>query len=352
VAGIAAGVASLIVAQALGRGFRQEMQEKVLANTAHIQVFRNDGGGIADWNNIERALSGVENVSGVSPTAYETAVLIGPRSAAPAMLRVTENTGKPGLMIGAELAEKAGVLAGDRADLVVLENDAEPRTVQVTVGGTFRTGLFDYDAAWVNIGPRYYASLHGLQSFTPTQLNVELDDINSSPETAAAIRSALGSEYRVLDWQEANRPLFEALALERRTGLAVISLIVIIAALNITTTLALLVNERRLDVAVLRTCGASTRSLLLLFVLEGSVLGLLGTLFGTAAGLLACWLGNRFQVAKLSAEVYSLGLVPLSPALTDLISIAAAALAISLLAALYPAFAASRLKPMENLRNR
>ncbi|MGI8469584.1 MAG: ABC transporter permease, partial [Pyrinomonadaceae bacterium] len=300
IVGIASGVASLILAQALARGFRAEMQNKILGNTAHITIFQTSGEKITDWRAIKEDAEKLENVREVSPTSYESALITGEKSTSYAVLRLAENSlmenGKwkmenesafrvphsaIEISVGAELAEKTGLKIGDKAEIILPTSQIElaPKTAQVKIGGIFRTGLYDYDSTWIYITPEDLAKLSDEPTFTPSILNVSVKDIYSADKTAAEIRKILPTEFKVLDWQEANRPLFAALALERKAALAVISLIIFIAVLNITTTLALLVNERRFDIAVLRTCGAKTRDLISIFLLEGLLLGLIG-IFG------------------------------------------------------------------------
>lgn len=354
--GIAAGVASLIIAQALARGFADEMQDKILANTAHVSVFLSDGAAIENWQEIKENLEKIENVKEISPTTYESAFVIGADAVSYAFLRVESSKFKVQssenleVSIGEKLAEKANLKIGDKAEIIVLENQIEPKRVKVFVAEVFRTGLYDYDSTWIYVSPENFAKLHGQQKFTPLILNISVKDIYKARETAQKIKEALGENFKILDWQEANQPLFAALSLERKVSLAIISLIIFIAALNITTTLALLVNERRLDIAVLRTCGAGGRSLISIFLLEGLFLGFFGIVSGVVLGLLGCILGNYFKVINLSAEVYSLSYIPFHADFSGVILIIFIAFVLCLTATVYPAFKASRIKPLENLR--
>lgn len=363
--GIAAGVASLILANALARGFADEMQDKILANTAHVSIFLNDGTEIFDWLETKARLEKLANVRAVSATAYESAVLSGGQTTSYAVLRVAENGGqltnaenqKPKakdqpveISVGKELAEKANLKTGDAAEIITIENEIAPHTRKVFVAEIFQTGLYEYDSTWIRIAPEDYARLKNRAAFAPTILSVAVADIYRADETANQIRGALGERFKVVDWQQANEPLFAALSLERRVALAIISLIIFIAALNITTTLALLVGERRLDIAVLRTCGARTRNLIFIFLLEGLLLGAVGIFFGVAFGLLGCLLGNRFRIINLSKEVYSLDSIPFHPTLSNVVLIISIAFLLVLAATVYPAFKASRIKPLENLR--
>jgi lipoprotein-releasing system permease protein len=401
VAGIASGVAALIVAQALARGFADEMRDKILANTSHITIFRQDGEQISDWENVKTNLEKIENVNIVEATTYESALIIGQKSTSYCILRARSeppagadgltreengsriNTDTHGLKtenqisnlksqngeqassrlkpqtenrlikisIGAELAEKTGLTIGDEAEIIFPNDDFAPKNSRVSVREIFRTGLYDYDSTWIYVSFEDFAGLSGKSNFAPTVLSVSVRDIYAADKTAAATRRIFGENFKAIDWQEANRPLFAALSLERKVSLAIISLIIFIAVLNITTTLALLVNERRPDIAVLRTCGAQTRSLITIFLLEGLFLGSVGIVFGSGLGLALCFAGNRFRLVSLPSDVYSLSYIPLAPRISDVLLIAAIAFALSLAATVYPAFRAARIKPLENLRN-
>ena len=358
VVGIAAGVGSLIIANALANGFNNEMRDKILANTAHISIFTNDGSKIFNWRKIKENLESSANVEEVLPTTYESSLLVSKDETNYAILRVVQNSKKPETLnlkfetiaIGAKLAEKLKLKAGDEAEIITLENQSEPKRSIVRVADTFRTGLYEYDSTWIYISPETVAKLHGDSNFTPTILSVSVKDIYSANKTADEIRANLTENFKVLDWQEANQPLFAALSLERKVALTIISLIIFIAALNITTTLALLVNERRLDIAILRTCGAKTKSLVFIFLLEGLFLAFLGIVSGVIFGLLGCILGNYFKFINISAEVYSLSFIPFRPHFSSILLIIFITFLLCLTATIYPAFKASRIKPLENLR--
>ncbi len=349
VVGIAAGVAALILANALAKGFADEMQSKILANTAHVSIFAADGAAIFDWETIKEKVESVENIEMITPTSYENALLIDVNETSYAILKVQNQSSLKGsqIAVGARLAEKLNLKIGDTAEIATIENQTPMR---VTVAEFFQTGLYDYDATWIRITPENYAWLHHQKNFTPTVLSVAVKDIYRADETANAIRESLGDKFKVVDWQEANQPLFAALSLERKVALAIIALIIFIAALNITTTLALLVNERRLDIAILRTCGAKAKSLIYIFLLEGLFLGFAGIFGGVILGLLGCYLGNRFKLISLSAEVYSLNHISFAPTLANVLLIIIAAFFLCLIATIFPAYQASKIKPLENLR--
>ncbi len=164
-------------------------------------------------------------------------------------------------------------------------------------------------------------------------------------------KAELGQEYTTVDWQQANQPLFSALALERRMGLFIIGLIIAIAALNITTMLILVVVERRRDIAVLGTLGATRMGVMLLFVIEGAVVGAIGAAAGMLLGLAACYVGNYFKLVSLPADVYSISNVPLNVNVSETLIAALVAFVLSVLATIYPARAAAKLRPVEALRD-
>ncbi len=352
IVGIAAGVASLIFAQALARGFQSEMQEKILANTPHISVFRQDGSKIANWEQISETIRQIDNVRAVFASDQEPVLLSGPDSANYAVVRVSNSNKSAGeVSVGAELAAKSGLKQEDKAEITTLENDSTPKTTAVRVSSLLNTGFFEYDSTWIIVSPDIFIKLFGNKEFLPSVLEISVGDIYESSATAAQIRKQTGGNFRVVDWQEANRPLFAALSLERRAALVIISLIIFVAVLNIATTLALLVNERRRDIAVLRTCGAMAKTIVAMFVIEGLILGLLGVISGILLGLSACLIANYFRLLNLSAEVYLLSYIPLRPAAIDVLTISIFTLVLCLIATIYPSIKAAGVKPLENLRD-
>jgi lipoprotein-releasing system permease protein len=181
-------------------------------------------------------------------------------------------------------------------------------------------------------------------------ISIQVSDIYNTSRVASDVRTMMGKDYATLDWQEANRPLFAALTLERRVVLLIISLITLIAALNITTTLMLLVGEKRADIAILTAMGARRASIMTVFVIEGAVVGLLGTIIGALLGIAACAIGNRYRLVSLPAEVYSLNNIPFHLRAGDIALAVVVAFGLSLIATIYPASAAARMRPVEALR--
>ncbi len=379
VLGIAAGVASLIVALAIAEGFRDEMRDKILRGTAHITVMRADGQPLGDYRQVASQVASVAGVSDAAGTTYDGAVIIGPKGSAYGVLRgidqsssqVTKDVSAtlvrgslepvfrrdeqtvPYVVLGAELATRLGVDVGDTADVISAQSaysSPNANRRRVWVAGVSRSGLFEYDSTWIYVPLETIAAFTG-NAHAASMVAVQVKDIYDVKQTSAQIRQKLGRAYLVIDWQEANRPLFTALTLERRLGIIIIALIVLIAALNITTTLILLVMERRRDIAILNAMGATPNGIMTIFVIEGAILGLCGAVAGVLLGAFATFTANRYHFISLPAEVYSISSVPLHLNRYNVILSAVIALALSILATIYPARAASRIHAAELLRN-
>jgi lipoprotein-releasing system permease protein len=357
VAGIAAGVASLIIAQAISKGFSDEMRDKVLSNTAHITIYLEGDNQISNWEIIKARIEKIENIETFEPTSYESAVISTANASSYAVLRVQSSESKVQgsesgvrLSMGRDLAEKLKLKIGDEAEIITLENEKTAKNSMVQITDIFETGLYEYDSTWVFADEKNYLKLKQLDKFSPKVFSVGVRDIYNVRETTDQIRQRLGTGFRVLDWQAANKPLFAALSLERKVSFAIIWLIIAIAVLNITTTLTLLVAERRLDIAVLRTCGAKTKSLVMIFLFEGIILSLTGIIAGVIIGLTVCLTGNYFRLISLSKEVYSLNHIPFRIDFLNVLIIIGLTFLLSVSAIVYPALKVTRIKPLENLR--
>ncbi|MDQ1729466.1 MAG: lipoprotein-releasing system permease protein [Pyrinomonadaceae bacterium] len=380
VLGIAVGVAALIFALALANGFSEEMRDKILRGTSHLTVARNDGQAMREYQEVASLIRRSDGVVSAAGTTYDGAVLIGPRASAYAVLRGIDNTAPqvtadiartivagsvdditkmrgdnhdlPSVVLGSELATRTGLKAGDSAEIIGAHggfSSAAGRKRQVLVAGIFSSGLFEYDSTWIYLPLDAAAALSG-EDHAAAVVSVQVMNIYDVKQTAAHVQQLLGPSYTTVDWQEANRPLFTALAFERRIGLVIIALIVLIAALNITTTLVLVVMERRRDIAVLSTLGATARSIMSVFIIEGAIVGGLGAAFGVALGALAILIANHYHLVSLPAEVYSISNIPLRLHGRDLALAALVAFVLSVLATIYPARAAARVRPAEMLR--
>lgn len=382
--GIAVGVGALIVALALANGFRDEMRAKILRGTAHISVVRADGQPLRDYRNVAQQIEKVSGVTNAFGTTYDGAVIIGPKASAYAVLRgvdtgnaavlneisssVTIGSSErlressqtpdepPAVIVGAELANRTGVQVNEVVEVIPASSAAAARPGEVPfrrfvrVAGVFSSGLFEYDSTWIylslDVASRFAGAEHAA-----SVVSVQLADIYATKESAAQIHNRLGDSYRTIDWQEANRPLFTALALERRMGLIIIALIIVVAAFNITTTLILVVVERGRDIGILRAMGVSSKSIMGVFMMEGAIIGAIGGIMGVALGSLICVIGNRYQLVSLPADVYSISNIPFHSQLRDVVLAALVAFLLSLIATVYPARAAAQVRPVEMLRD-
>ena len=359
--GIAMGVAALIVAFALSNGFRDEMREKILQGTAHLSVVRADGRAIENYADLEKRLRQIGGVANASATTYDGALARGLKNSSYAVIRgiekdaagqwltegsfgpLFESAEVPNAVVGAELAARLGVAVGDVFEIVPA-NESTMRRLRVA--GVFRSGLFEYDSTWIYVSLDTAGSSHAASA-----MSVQVHDIDNVKQVGAEVSKALGNTYTIIDWQQANQPLFAALALERSMGLFIIGLIIAIATLNITTMLILVVVERRRDIAILNALGATRTGVMLLFIIEGAVVGAIGAVVGVVIGFVACAIGNHYKLVSLPADVYSISNVPLIARPSEMFLAALVAFVLSVLATIYPARAASRLRPVEALRD-
>ena len=366
--GICMGVAGLIVAFALSNGFRDEMREKILQGTEHLSVLRADGRPIENYSELATRLRQVEGVVSASATTYDGAIARGPKGSGYAVIRGIEKDGGQWLsqgsfgplfdpspttlnaVVGSELAARLGVSVGDVFQIIPASESAGGLTHRLRTAGIFRSGLFEYDSTWIYVAFDTASALAG-DSHAASTMSVQVSDAENVKQVAAGVAKTLGNDYTTIDWQQANQPLFTALALERRMGLFIIGLIIAIATLNITTMLILVVVERRRDIAILNALGATRTGVMLLFIIEGAVVGAIGAVAGVLLGLAACFIGNYYKLVSLPADVYSISNVPLNARPSETLLAALIAFALSVLATIYPARAASRMRPVEALRD-
>ena len=373
VLGICMGVAALIVALALANGFRDEMREKILQGTSHISVLRADGRAIENYSELANKLKQINGVISASPTTFDAAIARGSKDSTYAVIRgIDQNSGQstqlhqwltagksetlfgmtcePNVLVGSELASRIGVKVNDLFDIVPASESAGGRTRRVRVAGIVRSGLFEYDSTWIYLAFETASDFAG-NKHNASVMSVQVNDVDNVKPVAARVATTLGNGYTTVDWQQANQPLFAALALERRMGLFIIGLIIAIAAFNITTMLILVVIERRRDIAILRALGATRVGVMSLFIIEGAVVGAVGAIAGVVVGMIACLIGNHYKLVSLPADVYSITNVPLIVKPGEMLLAALIAFALSVLATIYPARAASRMRPVEALRD-
>jgi lipoprotein-releasing system permease protein len=379
VIGVTAGVCALVVALAINNGFREELEKRLLGATANINLLRRESGGIQKYESLAERLCHLPHVMACAPTLYEEVLVsihqraqgivlkgVDPRrevQVGDLLTRLREGS-LAGLMqsfpnadpiiIGKELAKSLGVFVGDSVLVTSPQGyltplEVVPKFRHFRVVGVFDSGFYDFDASWAFTNLPAAQRLFGLPDVVSV-IEFKVDDIYRAPAVAEAIQKAAGPGFETTTWMEQNRSLFSALRLERLVTILTIGLIVAVAALNIFITLAMMVMEKNRDIAVLMSMGARRRQIWAVFTLHGVLIGGLGTLLGLWLGYGASWLGGRYKLIPLEADIYALASVPFHPRPWDGAWIALVALTISFLATLYPSLAAAQLNPVEILR--
>jgi len=378
VVGVAAGVATLVIALAMNSGFRTTMQDRLLGVTAHVSVSRPGSEALSDYNQLAERLSRVPGVRAVAPAIYITVLLssgghahgvvvkgIDPareQKRNEALQRVVAGSadftpdadGFDSIVLGKMLADDLGLRPND---FVTLTSPAGhmtpfgmiPRSQRFRVGGIFDSGFYDYDENWGFVTLRAAQSLAGVGDVA-SLLEFRIADVDRAEELAAQLLREAGPGYLASTWMDENRALFRALRLERLVTALFIGLITFVAGLNILVVLAMTVSDRARDIAVLMAMGARRQQIRRIFVLLGVAVGGLGTVLGLIGGYSLAWAAGTYKLIPLDPQVYSVPFVPFQPNPSDALWIAAAALAISVASTLIPARSASRIQPVELLR--
>jgi lipoprotein-releasing system permease protein len=380
IAGVAAGVMALIVSLAVNNGFRNTLQRNLLAATAHINIQAKGRSGIVDYDAVAARLKGIRHVVAASPVLYDDALVSGPirgKYATVKGIRPTDELAMsetlrhlksgsidglkdfegrlPGLIIGSKLAEDTGLTLNSVVTVISPEGEMTPEGPRINpqrfrVAGTFETGFYQVDDTWA------YASLPAMQRLLSTtddvvnSIELRLDDIDRAGEIAQDVERVVGPRYTAEPWQETNHDIIHALQMERAVTWITIGMIELVGALNIFITLTMIVLTKYRDIAVLMSMGAKRRQIRRIFVAQGAIIGLAGTVIGLVVGYSLCYFADRYHLVPLNESVYSLSFVPFEPRGWDGAWIAAAALTVSLLATLYPARNATRITPVEVLR--
>ena len=375
--GVAVGVAALIIALALMTGLQGELRDRILGSSAHVYVQK--AGGITDYQAEVARLKQVDGVVAAGPAilgkalvssdrgdafisikgvdpALETEVTDLARAMRDGTVAALAGDGEdelPGILVGHLLAEQLDVKVGDTVRLLTPQGTLSPmgmlpRTRRARVAGVFELGLLEFDAQWGFVSLAFAGRLAGHEE--PELIQLRVRDIWAAPQVAEAITSQLGDGYVAQNWQDLNRSLFSALWLEKMAISITIGLIVIVAALQIVASLVLLVMEKSRDIGILKTMGTSPRRISSIFMLQGLIIGVVGTSAGTALGVGLCWLLDHYRLIRIPIEVYQISYVPFVIEPINLLIVVVAAVAICFLATIYPSRQAARLDPVQALR--
>lgn len=385
--GITAGVMALVIALALSTGFKEDIQSKILGTTSAINLLRIDGTHILDHEALLERIGQVPRVTGSAPAIFSQVLISGPSRNQGAALKgvkpeeesrvsdffaevIKKNPralepqgpqtadGPPRLetiLIGKEMARALGVGEGDTLRVLYPMGRMTPLGMTASektfvVAAVFESGLWDIDSNWAYVN---IESARRLFSFPPDSASViqfRIDDLESAEAIAEEIRSRSGEGFVTTTWMELNKPLFSALKLEKLVLFLTIGLIVFVASLNIVTTLIMMVLEKQGDIAILTAMGATAKTIQRVFMLQGLIIGIIGTVLGNVLGVGLSWLLDHYRLIRLEAEVYSIPYVPFQVRVWDSVLVSLTAILISYVATIYPARSAAKLDPVEVLR--
>jgi lipoprotein-releasing system permease protein len=374
--GVAVGVAAVVIALAVMTGLQQELRDRILGSNPHVYVSR--VGGIDDYRAEVARLRQMPGVVGAAPDVLGQGLIAAGRGTNPVQIKgvdpsleasVTDvqramqkgsldalsNRGDavPGIVLGQDLAASLGVAVGDSVQVLTLEGVLTPmgnrplaRRRQVV--GLFRLGLYEFDSTYA------FVSLQdAMRLFDKSQVDfiqVRVEDVIRAPQVAAAIKARLGDQYWTEDWTVMNKSLFSALTLEKIAVSLAVGLIVLVAALNIVATLILLVMEKHRDVAILKTMGAGAQSVTAIFMVQGLLIGLVGTAVGAATGFALSYVFDRYQLIRMPIDVYQVSHLPFTVLPRDFLVVIGVAVLICFVATIHPSRQAARLDPAQALR--
>jgi lipoprotein-releasing system permease protein len=378
--GVTVGVAALVVAMAINNGVQQDLREHLLSGSAHINLLEKEPGfGIENWRPLLDELRRVESVEAVAPALYGEVMITTPvrqhgcylKGIDPAreievssLLRnlqegslqdLVQPPGElPGIILGRKLADRIGARLDSQVKILTPQGDltpfgAFPVTKRFQVVGIFESGFYEYDNAWT------YTMLEAAQQALSlddviNSVELRLDDLEKAAEVAPIIEAKAGEKYGAASWMDRNRTVFNALKMEKLVTAIAIGLIMLVAALNILTSLVMMVMEKNKEIAILKSLGARQRQIRRIFMYQGLIIGVLGAVGGLALGHGVSWVCDTYRLLPLEAEVYGLSYVPFAPQWLDAVWVALAALAMSYVITIYPSSSAAAVAPVETLR--
>jgi lipoprotein-releasing system permease protein len=380
--GIALGVAALIIVLSVMNGFQKEVRDRMLGVVSHIEIFGPGGGPLADPARTMAEARRNPQVIGAAPFIAAQALLARGEDMRGTLVRGIDPAREPevtdlavsmkpvlaklvpgqfGIILGVELARQLDVREGDPVTLIAPSGEITPagvvpRLKQMTVVGTFDSGHFEYDSGLVMVHEQDAAKIFRLDG--PTGVRLKLKDLNKAREVAAELQNTLSGQFVIRDWTRQNRTWFSAVQLEKRMMFIILTLIVAVAAFNLVSTLVMTVTDKRADIAILRTLGASPGSIMGIFVVQGAAVGVIGTLAGLLLGLGIAYnidvivpaLGHALNASFLPRDIYLISKMPSDPRREDIMPIALISLVLAFVATIYPSWRASRVNPAEALR--
>lgn len=387
VLGVAAGVASLIIALAITNGMKRDLQDRLLGSTAHIDLMRVAADGIRDWRPLLTRLRTLPHVSAAAPGLYgQVLISRGARSGGgliKGILPADERTvstllsevksgsaealdpqsnltssgaaaAEPPIVIGKDLADTLGAQVNDTVLVTSPQGELTPlglvpRYQRFQVAAIFSSGFYQYDSSYAFMRLADAQSLFAEPDLISV-ISFKVDDLYQADVIAREIEHAAGKGFQATSWMEQNRELFRALKLEQIVTFIVLALIVCVAALNILIALTMMVMEKTRDIAVMMSFGVTEQQVRRVFLLQGLMISVLGTVIGLIVGYGVSWAGGHYRFIRLDAAVYSLDYLPFAPRFVDALIVAAVSLGVSALATLYPASSAARVLPAEALR--
>jgi lipoprotein-releasing system permease protein len=375
--GVAAGVMALVVALAITNGFRNTLQGNLLGATAHVSILEKEPGiGISGYRGLVQKLLKVPHVTSATPTLYGTVLFSGPLQSTGGVLKgvdakstdvighlkqgsvdglTSRASGLRGIILGSGLAAETGMMMDSVVHIISPQGVLTPygprlKQHDFRVVGIFETGFFDLDSKWA------YVSLASAQSVLSVDdvvnsIELKVDNVDMAPEVGKAAEGALGNPALLAtNWQEQNRRIMNALKTEKIVTVVTIGLIQLVAAMNILIALIMMVMEKYRDIAVMMSMGARHQQIRKIFMIQGVLIGMVGTVIGLITGYSICYFADKYRWIRLDEEIYSLSYLPFDPRWPDAIWIAAVAIAVSFLATLYPARNATKILPVEALR--
>jgi lipoprotein-releasing system permease protein len=388
VIGVAAGVASLIIALSITNGMRRDLQERLVGSTAHVELMRVAADGIRDWRPLLERLRKLPHVTAAAPGLYEQVLIargaraggaeiagiipsdqrtvsdllndvkqgsaadLEPQSSESASLQVSATV--PPIVIGKDLAESIGAAVGDTVEVISPQGEISPlglvpRYRAFNVAGIFSSGFYQYDSGYG------FVRLSDAQRLfsEPDLISViwfKVDDMNRADAIGREIEQAAGPGFQTTNWMEQNRELFRALHLEQIVTFIILALIVCVAALNILIALTMMVMEKTKDIAVLMSFGVRVDQVRRIFLMQGLLISVIGTVLGLVLGYALSWVGGHYRFIHLDASVYSIDYLPFAPRAIYALIVGAVSVGVSLLATVYPSSSAAKVLPAEALR--